>query len=229
VLRMKNVVRFENVSKNILEKGNIIPILDNVTLYINEGEFIVFYGPSGSGKTTILNIISGFEKPSNGRVVVFDVDIGEARWRDLVRLRREKLSYGMQANLVIPRTSVEVNIALPLIIRGLEYDVALEKARVMAGRLGISHTLGRPAYTLSGGELRRLVVARALVVEVPLLVLDEPTSSLDSDTARLVWRVVEEVKDELNSTVVVASHDKYAVSYASRTVRLEKGRIISIN
>ena len=217
----------ERVGRTYVSGGRVVEAVRDATFRVATGSFAVLYGPSGSGKSTILNIIAGFDRPSRGRVVVFGVELGRLSWRGLVRLRRQFIGYAMQANLVLPRSTAYYNIALPLLIRGLDKSEIDDRVRRAARDLRIDHVLERPVYTLSGGELRRLVVARALVARPKLLLLDEPTSNLDSETAEIVWETVKQWARDAGSTIIAATHDATAKKYASKIIHARDGIIRS--
>ncbi len=224
---VEHAVIVERVERTYVSRGRVVEAVKDATFRVATGSFAALYGPSGSGKSTILNIIAGFDRPTRGRVVVFGVELGSLSWRGLVRLRRQLIGYAMQANLVLPRPTAYYNIALPLLIRGLDESEIDDRVRRAARDLRIDHVLDRPAYTLSGGELRRLVVARALVVRPKLLLLDEPTSNLDSETAELVWETVKRWARNAGSTIIAATHDTTAQKYASKIIHARDGIIRS--
>ncbi len=215
----------ERVSRVYVLGERVVEAVREATFAVPAGSFAVIFGPSGSGKSTVLNIIAGFDRPTRGRVTVYGVELNRLSWRGLAGLRRSMIGYAMQANLVLPRLTVYYNIALPLLIRGLPRDEVEERVVRAARDLGIDHALHRKAYTLSGGELRRLVVARALVVKPKLLLLDEPTSNLDAETAGRVWKTVKAWAEEAGSTIIAATHDATAKGYADRLICAEGGVI----
>ncbi len=221
----EHAVVVERVKRTYTSGGRVVEAVRDATFRVAAGSFAVLYGPSGSGKSTILNIIAGFDRPTGGRVVVFGVELGRLSWRGLARLRRRLIGYAMQANLVLPRLTAYYNIALPLLIRGTPKSDVEEIVRRVARDLGIDHVLERPAYTLSGGELRRLVVARALVVRPKLLLLDEPTSNLDEETAEAVWETIKRWANNAGSTIIAATHDATAKRHASEIIHARDGVI----
>jgi putative ABC transport system ATP-binding protein len=222
-------IAVERVSRRYVRGRAVVEAVAEASFKLRAGRFGVIYGPSGSGKSTLLNIIAGFLRPSSGRVLVDGLEVSRAPWSSLVRLRREKLSYAMQANLVLPRLSVEYNIALPLMIRGVSSGDALREARSMASELGLGHTIGRPAYTLSGGELRRLVVARSLIANPRIILLDEPTSNMDDETSSMVWSIVRERAREAGATVLAATHDQQGKMIGETLLEARNGFIRCVN
>jgi len=215
----------DKVAKNYKTGHGVIWAVKEASFTVSKEDFVVLLGPSGSGKSTVLSIIAGLDRPSQGRVVVAGVDISQASWGELNLMRRRLIGYAPQADIAIMKTNVEFNIALPLFLRGYKKDAALGEARRVAEKLGLGHTVKRFPSTLSGGEFRRLAVARALVVRPTLLLLDEPTSSLDEDTAVRVWSVIDEYHKENRSTVIVATHDKHVLKFATKIIEARNGVI----
>jgi len=215
----------DNVAKGFKTGYGISWAVKEANFNVGKGEFLIIMGPSGSGKSTMISIIAGLDKPTRGNVVVDKFSISKASWKELSLMRRKLIGYAPQADIAVMKASVEFNIALPLLLRGYRKEEALKEARSLAKELWLEHTLGRSPSTMSGGELRRLAVARALITRPQLLVLDEPTSSLDEETAINVWGLIKEHHEDYNPTVIVATHDKKGQRFATKIIYAKDGVI----
>ncbi len=221
-------IEIRNVSRRFQLRNMGVVALYNVSARFPSGKISVIYGPSGSGKSVLLNLIAGFDRPDEGYIRIDGTDITRLSWSDMNKFRRKYMSYCMQRNILIPRFKVGLNIALPLIIRGVDYDDALKKAYELAEKLGIEYTFDREAYTLSGGEQRRVILARALILDSKILLLDEPTSNMDEETADTVRNVILESYREAKNTVVISTHDPQLRSLGSVRLMLRDGKVNKI-
>ncbi len=219
-------VVLEGVSRRFVLKNRAVVALRDVSLRFPSGGVSIVFGPSGSGKSVMLNLIAGLDRPDEGSISIGGNVITAMSWPELNMFRRRHISYCMQRNVLIPRLKVGLNIALPLLIRGVDRGEALEKARDLAEALGIGYTFDRAAYTLSGGEQRRAVLARSLTYRADLLLLDEPTSNLDEETAERVRDVIMDYYREYGPTLIVATHDPGFMDMGDYRVRLVEGRVV---
>ena len=213
------MVRVEDLTVRYVRGGRVIEPVSGVSFALARGELGLLYGRSGSGKSSIINVVAGFIKPHRGRVYVAGVEINRLGWGEANRLRRTVIGYAMQQNILLPRSTVLFNIMLPLIIQGASREEAEDKAAGVAEELGIEGLLDAKAYSLSGGEARRVVVARALATGRPLLLLDEPTSNLDEETSLRVWRAIES-RRRSGATILVATHDQAGARYADKIIEV---------
>lgn len=216
-------MRVENVSKTFITKKVMVEAVKNATFSLDEGGVAVIYGPSGSGKSVLLNIMAGFEEPDSGYVRYGGVDLYSLGWRGMNRFRRDYIGYCTQRDILLYRLSVRDNIALPLLIRGYSAREAYLEAGSIAETLGIGYALDRPAYTLSGGEQRRVVLARTLIIDAEILLIDEPTSGLDGDNAENVKRVIARRVEETGATTVISTHDRRFLDIADKVFKMESG------
>ncbi len=218
-------VEIINVSRRFQLKNMGVIALRDISVLFPSGKVSIVYGPSGSGKSVLLNLIAGFDRPDNGSILIGGVDITSLSWGEMNDFRRRYISYCMQRNVLIPRFKVGLNIALPLIIRGVSYDEALERAHDIAKELDIEYTFDRPAYTLSGGEQRRVVLARALIMDLDIVLLDEPTSNLDEETAEMVREIILKHYRERRRTMIISTHDPGFKDVGHVRLKLKQGRI----
>jgi len=220
------IVRATDVARVYPTGATVVSALDGVTLEVRRGEFIAVMGPSGSGKSTLLNILAGLERPTRGNVVVDGVDLSAMNEVSLATYRREKVGMIFQAFNLLPRYRVVENVALPLVFAGIPREQRLERARSVLDRLGMGSRADHRPSQLSGGEMQRTAIARALVTEPALLLADEPTGNLDSANGEALLGVLEELHAR-GQTVVLVTHDAGIASHAQRVVRMRDGRVVN--
>ncbi len=220
------IVRATGVARVYPTGATAVSALDGVTLEVRRSEFLAVMGPSGSGKSTLLNILAGLERPTRGAIVVDGVDLSAMDEVTLASYRREKVGMIFQAFNLLPRYRVVENVALPLVFAGIARERRLERARAVLDRLGMGPRADHRPSQLSGGELQRTAIARALVTEPALLLADEPTGNLDSANGEALLAVLEELHAR-GQTVVLVTHDAGIASHAQRVVRMRDGRIVN--
>lgn len=200
------------------------PVLDALSLDIAAGEFVVVLGRSGSGKSTLLNLLAGIDVADEGTVTICGTDLGGLGDAGRTRFRRDRVGLVFQAFNLVPTLSVEENLRLPLELRG-EWRDATAKAGAMLERLGLAGRGAAAPETLSGGEQQRVAVGRALIHDPALILADEPTGALDSETARIVVRLLDDMVRERGSTLVMATHAPEMVGVADRVLTLNAGQV----
>ena len=201
--------------------------VSDASLTLQAGEFAVLAGPSGSGKTTLLNLLGLLDLPDSG-VLVFDgQNVSALDERERSRLRREKLGFVFQAHQLVPVLSAEENVALALWIRGLPEEACAVRARAVLAAVGLAGLEDRRPDALSGGQRQRVAVARAVVGEPVLVLADEPTASLDSETSKHLLDLFEELHRARGVAFLFSSHDPRIVERAERRIRLLDGRIVA--
>ncbi len=197
------------------------------TLSLAPGELAVLAGPSGSGKTTLLNLIGLLDRPDAGRLELLGEDVSTLDDRGRARLRREKLGFVFQSHQLVPVLSAEENVALALWIRGLAEETCRTRARAALAAVGLSGMEGRRPDAMSGGQRQRVAVARAIVGEPALVLADEPTASLDSETAARLLDLFDALHAEKGIAFLFSSHDPRIVERVPRRIRLVDGLIVS--
>jgi putative ABC transport system ATP-binding protein len=205
--------------------GALTPVLDGVSLTVAAGEFVALVGASGSGKTTLLNLAGGLDAPDRGSVRIAGVDLHrlDDDARSAFRLRH--IGFVFQFFHLLANLSVRENIALPLLLLGRSPREAGAAAGRAAAEVGLADKLDRQAHQLSGGEMQRAAIARALVHEPSLLLADEPTGNLDSKTGAAILELIRGAALRHGLTVVMATHDAHAAAIADRVVRMVDGQI----
>jgi putative ABC transport system ATP-binding protein len=200
-----------------------ITVLNDISLTVDPGEFLVISGSSGSGKTTLLTLLSGLDKPTSGRVFIDQQDITDASEDDLAPLRNRMIGFVFQSFHLIPSMSAKENIMFPAELQGL--GNAEEKARQLLERVGLSDRADNLPSQLSGGEKQRVSLCRAMINAPKLLFADEPTGNLDSKNGRIVFEQLVEMKTEQGATLILVTHNPEFSATADRVLRLKDGRL----
>ncbi|PPK68313.1 ABC transporter ATP-binding protein [Actinokineospora auranticolor] len=213
----------EAVRKVYGRGGGAVTALDGVTVGLEKGSFTAVMGPSGSGKSTFLHCAAGLDKPTSGRVLLGDTDLGGLNENALTALRRDRIGFIFQAYNLVPSLDVVRNITLPLRLAGREADPGW--LREVATRVGITDRLGHRPAELSGGQQQRVAIARALVTRPEVLLADEPTGALDTRTGKQVLELLRGLVDTTGQTVLMVTHDPVAASYAHSVLFLADGRL----
>lgn len=202
-----------------------VPALRGVDVTVERGEYVAIMGPSGSGKSTLMHILGCLDSPTGGTYVLDGEDVSGLRGRALARVRNRKVGFVFQTFNLMPRMTIDENVALPLQYRGgMRRRERLRRARTVLERFGLGHRIGHRPDELSGGERQRVAVARALIGEPAILMVDEPTGNLDSQAGAEVLRAFREVHRGGN-TIVMVTHDPQVAAEAGRVIHLADGRV----
>ena len=220
------MIHLENVTKTY--NGQTVPVhaLRDVNLRVSEGEFVAVMGPSGSGKSTLLALLGAMNAPSQGRVVVDDIDVYGLSTERRADFRHEYIGFVFQQLQLLPYLTGRENVLLALAIARLPKAQKLARAREVLAQVGLEDKGDRLPYQLSGGEQGRVAVARAIVNKPPLLLADEPTGNLDRATGDQVLTLLADLNRD-GQTVIMVTHDPVAAGYAGRVVELLDGRIVN--
>ena len=203
-------------------------VLHGIDLTVQEGEFLSIMGESGSGKSTLLGILAGNLSPDSGSVLLDGKNICALKAAELAALRRTALGFVYQSLNLIPTLNAEDNILLPLCLSGADLTCGREKMAELAELLHISRVLAAFPDEMSGGERQRVAMARALIHDPRILMLDEPTGSLDSATTTDVMELLRRINRELGVTVLQVTHSAAAAAFGDRTIHLSDGRVVSV-
>ncbi len=220
------LLNLQQVEK-IYEQGEIkVPALRGIDLTIKKGEFTSIFGPSGSGKTTLLNLIGALDKPTRGTVKINGDEITSMDKNELALLRRNHIGFIFQSYNLIPVLSAFENVSFALrIAKKNSKNEERDKVYELLARVGLQGLEDRRPAELSGGQKQRVAVARALIKEPKLVLADEPTANLDSETSHEVIQVMLKMNEELNTTFVFSTHDPLVMDYATRLLEIRDGRI----
>ena len=211
------------------ERGTMmVDALRDVDLRLSEGEFVALVGPSGSGKSTLLNLIGGLDHPSAGELWVDGVPLHTAGEAERTEHRRERVGFIFQSFNLLPRLTAVENVAVPLMLAGVDKQEREARAAELLGRVGLGERLGHYPAEMSGGEQQRTAVARALIHKPTLILADEPTGNLDSRTGAEVMALLRELNAEQIITLIVVTHDEEVAAYADRIVHLRDGAVVDI-
>ncbi len=203
-----------------------VTALRDVNLLIQRGEFVAIVGPSGSGKSTLLNLIGCLDQPTSGRLLFLGEDTSTLNDTKLSRIRNRSIGFVFQMFNLVPELTVYENIELPLVYAGVTRERRALTTKVLE-RVGMAHRADHPASLLSGGEQQRVAIARALVNDPALILADEPTGSIDPDSAEQVMELLGELHDQAR-TIVLVTHNMSVAAVAQRVVRIEGGTINEI-
>ena len=217
------LVEIRGLSKYYVRGGQVIPVLVDIDLVIDAGEFIALMGPSGSGKSTLLNLIAGIDKPSSGQILVGGVDIATLSDADLALWRASHIGFIFQFYNLMPVLTAFGNVELPLQLTSLSRSERRERVETALALVGLSDRATHLPNELSGGQQQRVAIARALITDPTLIVADEPTGDLDRTTAEEILALLERLNDEIGKTIIMVTHDPKAAEKAHRLVHLEKG------
>jgi putative ABC transport system ATP-binding protein len=220
------IIKLENVEKVYYIGGYPIKALDNVSLEIKEGEFLSIVGPSGSGKSTLLAIIGCLDRPTKGKVYLFDRDISKLNDNQLSELRRKYIGFIFQQYYLFNYLNALENVQIGLRISG---NNNLEKAKELLNKVGLGNRLYNYPNQLSGGQQQRVVIARALAKDPKLILADEPTANIDEKSAKELLDILKKLNEDENRTIVIVTHDLRVAEKTNRIVVIRNGKILKDN
>lgn len=219
-----SMIRLENVTKEYFKSNQKILAVNNLSLLIQQGEFIGIMGMSGSGKTTLINLIAGFDKPSSGEIIVDGLNLSELTDKQVAEYRNVKIGMIFQNFNLIKEFTALQNVIVPFIIANKEYSIAVERAIKLLSEQGLEHRLHHYPMELSGGEQQRVAIARALMNEPEIILADEPTGNLDKESAENIAEIFTDMHNN-GKTLVVISHDTKLLKNATKIVTMEYGKL----
>ena len=206
--------------------GAVVTPLKDLTLSIDEGEFISLMGPSGSGKTTLLNMLAGIDRPTAGQLIIAGTDIAKLSRSKLANWRSEYIGYIFQLYNLVPVLNAYENVELPLLLHNLSRKERHRKVSTALELVGLANRYTHYPRQLSGGQEQRVAIARAIVTDPKIIVADEPTGDLDAESAVAIMNLLTNLNKELNKTMIMVTHDAKCATYADKTLHLEKGTFI---
>ena len=221
------MIELVEVSKVYHRGPEAIQALDRLSLKIDSGEFVAISGKSGCGKSTLLHIIGGLEPVSCGRVFLDGCDLALLKEPERTRFRRDRVGVVFQSFNLLPLLTLEENVALPRVLQGASYGQARQEAANWLGEVGLSARQGHKPHQVSGGEMQRAAIARALINQPAVILADEPTGNLDSVTAAQILALFSHLHRQWAKTIILASHAPEAGQAADRVLRLADGRLLA--
>ncbi len=219
------LIQMENVTKDYYLGKTVVRALRGVSLNINEGEFVAVWGPSGSGKTTLLNLMGAIDEPSSGNLSIRGQNILRLSDNDKSDLRIRHIGFVFQHFNLLPVLTALENVMLPLQIEGVSAGEARRRALERINQLGLADFIKHRPDKLSGGQQQRVAIARALVTNPSLIIADEPTGNLDSDTATSTIKLMRDLNRQEGTTFIFSTHDTRLLSHAERLIHLVDGKI----
>jgi putative ABC transport system ATP-binding protein len=221
-------VQLDRVSRHYNMGDSSVRAVDDVTLSISPGEFLVLLGSSGSGKSTLLNLIAGLDRPTSGTIHSHGQNLATLSSLDLARYRRNTVGMVFQSFNLLPRMTLEENVELPLRLAEVEVSERAGRVREALERVKLTHRVGHRPTELSGGEQQRVAIARALVNRPKILLADEPTGNLDSATGEAILSLLRELQSKLGMTIVMVTHERLlADRFADRLATMGDGKLLS--
>ena len=223
---MNNIIECRSLCFSYTEGSNQTTILSNLKLDVKSGESIAILGPSGCGKSTLLNLIAGLDTPSSGDVIINNSNITKLNEQDRTELRANTFGFVYQFHHLLNDFSSVYNVAMPLLIKGVDKESAVAQSEKLLTRVGLENRLNHKPSELSGGERQRVAIARAMVVEPDCLLADEPTGNLDAKNAKDVLELILELNENNTSSLVIVTHDQNIAKTMNRTLTLSNQQLI---
>ena len=221
------LIEVKNVIKTYATGEAAFNALDNVSLQIEQGEFVAIMGSSGSGKSTFMNMLGTLDKPNSGTYHLDGIDVLNLDSESLSEIRNIKLGFVFQGFNLISRTSAIDNVELPMIYKGLDKETRYKKAKEALKIVGLEHREDHMPNQMSGGQQQRVAIARAIVNDAPIILADEPTGNLDTKTSIEVMNFFCELNEKHGKTIILVTHEPDIAEYCKRVVKFKDGKIIS--
>ncbi len=223
---MASIIEIKNLNKSYWRNNLEIPVLNNLDLSVEAGDFLALMGPSGSGKTTLLNMIAGIDRPTGGSIVVNGEDVAKMSESNLAKWRSANIGFVFQFYNLIPVLTAFENVELPLLLTKLNKAERKKHVETALSIVGLADRMHHSPKQLSGGQEQRVAIARAIVTDPQIIVADEPTGDLDKNSAAEILSLMEKLNSEFKKTIVMVTHDPHAADRARRILHLEKGELV---
>jgi len=219
------IIEIKNVSKAYQRDSLRIPVLENITLSVPEGEFLALMGPSGSGKTTLLNLVAGIDRPDTGSITVAGDEVTQLSESQLADWRSRHVGFIFQFYNLMPVLTAFENVELPLLLLKMSKQQRAEQVKTALSLVGLAERMHHYPRQLSGGQEQRVAIARAIATDPTILVADEPTGDLDKNSATEILDLLDRLNKEFKKTIVMVTHDQRAAEKAHTVRHLEKGEL----
>ncbi|MCR5503499.1 MAG: ABC transporter ATP-binding protein [Lachnospiraceae bacterium] len=226
---MEPVMQLRGITKNyFIGSPNEIHVLRGIDLFVEEGEFVAVVGASGSGKSTLMNIIGALDRPTTGEYTLDGIDVIRAKDAELSRIRNQKIGFVFQTYNLIPKTNALKNVEMPMLYGGVSGHTRLVRARQLLELVGMGDRMKHLPEELSGGQKQRVAIARAMANNPSIILADEPTGALDSETGRLVMDIFHKLHDEQGKTIILITHSPELAEETQRVITIKDGQITGI-
>ncbi|MBT1449712.1 lipoprotein-releasing ABC transporter ATP-binding protein LolD [Glaciecola sp. XM2] len=219
------VLRCQAIVKSYHEAESQINILQNVSLELQEGETLAILGSSGSGKSTLLHILGTLDSADSGEVFFREESLTSLNAKKQAEFRNKHLGFVYQFHHLLPEFSAQENVAMPLLIAGVDKASALAKAASLLDKVGLSHRINHKPSQMSGGERQRVAIARALVNSPKVIMADEPTGNLDDENSKHIFELIKDINKTLSTAFIIVTHDQSLASKLGRTLVLNRGQL----
>ncbi len=226
-VHVTNLIEINELEKSYTRGKMEVPVLQQLSLNIEQGDFLALMGPSGSGKTTLLNLIGGLDKPTRGSITIGGQRIDQMSESGLAKWRSSNVGFVFQFYNLLPVLTALRNVELPLLLTGLGSRERKQRAQTALAVVGLADRAGHKPAELSGGQEQRVAIARAIVSDPALLVCDEPTGDLDRATADEILGLLQLLNKEYGKTIVMVTHDPKAADHANHCLHLDKGQLVA--
>jgi putative ABC transport system ATP-binding protein len=222
-----NIIEMKNITKSFfIGKPNQLDILKNININIKKGEFVAIVGASGSGKSTLMNIIGALDRQTSGEYILDNIDISKINDNKLSEIRNNKIGFVFQTSNLIPRTNSLQNVELPMLYYGVDRKTRISKAKELLQLVGMEDRMTHLPNELSGGQKQRVAIARALANDPDIILADEPTGALDSETGRIVMNIFHKIHETQGKTIILITHEMKLANETQRIITLKDGEII---
>lgn len=219
-----NIIQLKNLRKTYMNGENTVHALRDVTFDIKKGDFVAVVGTSGSGKTTLMNVLGCLDQPSSGTYYLDDVEVTTRSDDELAVIRNGKIGFVFQSFHLLPRTTALENAVLPFLYS--DRDADYEKAKSVLARVGLADRMDHWPNQLSGGQQQRVAIARALINDPAIILADEPTGALDTNSSEDVLQILQELNRE-GATIIMVTHDLAVAKHARRIITMQDGAVVS--
>jgi len=219
------MIQLEHIHRYFQVGEQSIHALNDINLTIKQGEYVSIMGPSGSGKSTLLNVIALLDQPSSGRYLLNDQDVTQLNDEQLARVRRENIGFVFQFFHLIPRLSAAENIEMPMVLAGIAAKERKQRVAEVLKAVSLADRADHRPDQLSGGQMQRVAIARAMIMRPGLLLADEPTGNLDSQSGREIIELLESLNQQQDMTLLMITHDKSIGQRAERCIRIIDGQV----